>query len=295
MADQPASGQPASDQPASGDALASLLADFSLEITGKDVPALEEAAPIIPAGTRINVTFLGHENLQLRVAAAAAVKRLGFVPVPHISARRLGSQADLEQLLAALAGEAAPADVFIIGGDPAEPAGPYTDALSVIRTGLLGKYGIVGVGIGGYPEGHPDIDGDRLWQALSDKYAALEELGLEPTVITQFGFDADPVFAWLTEVRRRGIHAPVRIGVPGPAGVKRLLNYARRFGVGSSASIVHKYGFSLTNLLGTAGPDRMINEFARRRDDFVYGTMKLHFYTFGGLSATARWVQDFRG
>ena len=284
----------ANHSPTNPDAVRSLLEDFSLEMTGKDVPALEEAAGVIPLGTRISVTFLGNEDLPMRVAAAAAVKRLGFVPVPHISARRLASQAELERFLDALATEAAPEDVFVVGGDPAEPEGPYEDSLALIRTGLLGKYGFKHVSISGYPEGHPDISDDVLWQALTDKYTALQELGLECSIITQFGFDADPVFAWLSELRRRGVLAPVEIGVPGPAGVKRLLNYARRFGVASSAGIVHKYGFSLTNLLGTAGPDKIIKEVAQRHNEAEHGRILLHFYPFGGLKTTAVWVREFR-
>ncbi|HST72510.1 MAG TPA: methylenetetrahydrofolate reductase, partial [Kocuria rosea] len=57
------------DTPADGPALLRLLSDYSLEMTGKDVPALEEAAPVIPPGTRINVTFLANEDLAMRVAA----------------------------------------------------------------------------------------------------------------------------------------------------------------------------------------------------------------------------------
>ena len=277
------------------DAARALLDDFSLEMTGKDVPALEDAAGAIPPGTLINVTFLGNEDLPMRVSAAAAVKRHGFVPVPHVSARRLASQAELEDFLRALSADAAPEDVFVVGGDPAEPMGPFADSLEVIRSGLLPKYGIRRVGISGYPEGHPDISDDVLWKALEDKYAELQQQNLESVIITQFGFDADPVFEWLAEVRRRGINAPVRIGVPGPAGVKRLLNYAKRFGVASSAGIVHKYGFSLTNLLGTAGPDKFLEEFASRYNPAVHGTVKLHFYTFGGMKATAEWVEGFRG
>lgn len=275
-------------------AIRSLLDGFSLEMTGKDVPALEDAAPFIPAGTRVSVTFLGNEDRHMRVAAAAAVRRLGFVPVPHISARRLASEDEFEQFLQALAAEAAPQDVFVVGGDPAEPQGPYPDALSLIRTGLLEQHGVKHVSFGGYPEGHPDITDSKLWEAITDKYAAAREHGLEPGIITQFGFDPDPVFEWLSELRRRNVDAPVRIGVPGPAGVKRLLSYARRFGVGTSAGIVQKYGFSLTNLFGTAGPDRIIREFAARHDPNQHGRMLLHFYTFGGIKATANWVQDFR-
>lgn len=280
------------DTPHAGPA-AALLQDFSLEMTGKDVPALEEAAPVIPQGTRINVTFLGNEDLAMRVAAARAVRERGFVPVPHFSARRLRSQDELEEFLAALAEVGAAEHVFVVGGDPETPEGPYPDSLSVIRTGVLQRHGVRGVGVSGYPEGHPDIDDDTLWSALTDKTAAIREQGLEPEIITQFGFDKDPVLEWLAEVRRRGVDAPVRVGVPGPAGVKRLLGYARRFGVGTSAGIVQKYGFSLTNLLGTAGPDRFLRDLAAGHDPAVHGQVLLHFYTFGGLRTTAEWVRGF--
>jgi methylenetetrahydrofolate reductase (NADPH) len=280
------------DTPQAG-AAAALLQDFSLEMTGKDVPALEEAAAVVPPGTRINVTFLGNEDLTVRVAAARAVREHGFVPVPHLSARRLRSQAELEEFLAALAEVGAAEHVFVVGGDPETPEGPYEDSLSVIRTGVLQRHGVRGVGVSGYPEGHPGIDDAALWSALTDKTAAIREQGLEPEVITQFGFDEDPVLQWLAEVRRRGVDAPVRIGVPGPAGVKRLLGYARRFGVGTSAGIVQKYGFSLTNLLGTAGPDRFLRDLAAGLDPAVHGQVLLHFYTFGGLRATAEWVREF--
>ncbi|MFF4253826.1 methylenetetrahydrofolate reductase [Streptomyces sp. NPDC001663] len=272
----------------------SLLDDYSLEMTAKDVPQLEEAGDTIPRGTRIHVTFLGNEDLRLRLDAARAVKRLGFVPVPHISARRLGSRDDFARFLAGLHADGTADNVFLVGGDPAHPEGPYADALSLIDTGLLRDYGVRHVGIAGYPEGHPAIDGTTLWSALRDKYAALAAQPLEAGVITQFGFDADPVLAWVEEVRRRGVDLPIRIGVPGPAGVRRLMAYAARFGVGTSASVVRKYGFSLTNLMGTAGPDRFLRALAAAHDPDRHGELKIHFYTFGGLKATSDWAARFR-
>ncbi|MGW2520219.1 methylenetetrahydrofolate reductase [Streptomyces sp. NPDC001617] len=272
----------------------SLLEDFSLEMTGKDVSRLEEASDAIPQGTRINVTFLGNEDLQMRLDAARAVKRLGFVPVPHISARRLGSRDDFERFLAALHADGTSDHVFVVGGDPAHPEGPYADSLSLIDTGLLQEYGVRHVSVSGYPEGHPEIDGTTLWAALCAKYAALAAQSLESGIITQFGFDVDPVLAWVEEVRSRGIGVPIRIGVPGPAGVRRLMGYAARFGVGTSASVVKKYGFSLTNLMGTAGPDRFLLDLAAAHDPGRHGELKIHFYTFGGLKATSDWAARFR-
>ncbi|MEV1129258.1 methylenetetrahydrofolate reductase [Agromyces sp. NPDC049794] len=264
-------------------------------MTGKDVPGLIEAKDTIPAGTKINVTFLGNEDLEMRVAAAKAVRELGFVPVPHISARRLESQEQLEEFLAALQEVGATEHVFAVGGDPATPEGPYPDSLSVIQSGVLQKYGVREVSIAGYPEGHPDISNDVLWQHLEAKSAALKEQGLEAVILTQFAFDTEPVINWINQVRAKGIDTQIRVGTPGPAGIKRLLAFARRFGVGANAMIVKKYGFSLTNLMGTAGPDRFVNDLAALlAENPASGRVGLHFYTFGGLLATSKWAGEFR-
>lgn len=279
---------------ASTPAAASLVEGFSLEMTGKDIPGLQEARDTIPAGTKINVTFLGNEDLEMRVAAAKAVVEAGFVPVPHLSARRLASREQLAEFLARLQDVGAAETVFAVGGDPAEPEGPFPDALTLIRSGVLQEHGVREVSIAGYPEGHPDIPGDVLWQHLQDKADALKEQGLATVVLTQFAFDTDPVVTWIDAVRARGIDAQIRIGTPGPAGIKRLLNFARRFGIGANAMIVKKYGFSLTNLMGTAGPDRFVSDLAGLlAADPVSGDVKLHFYTFGGLKATSEWARDF--
>jgi methylenetetrahydrofolate reductase (NADPH) len=271
-----------------------LVSDFSLEMTGKDVPGLIEAKDAIPAGTRINVTFLGNEDLDMRVSAAQKVRELGFVPVPHISARRLASRGQLEEFLGRLQEVDATEHVFVVGGDPSTPEGPYEDSYDVIRTGLLKDFGVRSVSIAGYPEGHPDISSEKLWQALDDKSLSLKQQGLDATILTQFAFDTDPVEAWIDAVRARGIATPIRIGTPGPAGIKRLLGFARRFGIGANAMIVKKYGFSLTNLMGTAGPDKFVTDLSTLlAADPQSGPVKLHFYTFGGLLATSEWAAAY--
>jgi len=278
-----------------------LIKDFSLEMTGKDIPALIAAKDKIPPHSRINVTFLGNEDLEMRVAAAKAVRDLGFIPVPHISARRLASRGDLEKFLQRLQEAGASEHVFVVGGDPAEPEGPYADSLALVDTGILQQFGVREVGIGGYPEGHPAIPKETLWRALEDKTAALAAQNIDAFIITQFAFDTAPVAGWINEVRARGIKAPIRVGTPGPAGVKRLLGFARRFGVGANAMIVKKYGFSLTNLMGDAGPDRFVNDLAAvlaedaPGQSDLHSQVGLHFYTFGGLLATADWVRHFTG
>jgi len=277
-----------------GERMRKLLRGHSIEITAKDVNSLSEAAQLVPAGTSISVTFLPGEDVDARVAAAGAAKRLGFSPVSHVSARRLKSTAELETFLSRLAQHGVES-AFVVAGDPAQPEGPFEDALAVIQSGLLAKHGIGRVGISGYPEGHPQISEEKLWRALKDKHAALKVLGHECEITTQFGFDAGPVLTWLERVREEGIEAKVRVGVAGPASVKTLLRFAARCGVGASAKVMAKYGVSITKLLTTAGPDRIIEEFASGLNPRIHGDVALHFYPFGGVKNTAEWVAHFAG
>ncbi|MGJ9426844.1 methylenetetrahydrofolate reductase [Nesterenkonia halotolerans] len=274
------------------DSTASVMTDPSLEMTGKDVDALLAAAPKIRPGTRVNVTFLGNENLEMRVAAAKAVHDAGLTPVSHVAARRMSSKDEFVEFLDALRGQVGTTHLFTVGGDPSEPMGPYASALDLIGSGLPAEHGFTHISIAGYPEGHPDIADSELWSVLEAKVAALQEQGLSGTILTQFGFDVDPIHDWIREVRARGIDLPIRIGVPGPAGIKRLMTYAKRFGVSTSAGIARKYGFSMTNLLGTAGPERLIRDLQKGLTA-ESGDVKLHFYTFGGMETTADWIADY--
>jgi methylenetetrahydrofolate reductase (NADPH) len=274
--------------------VSTVLDDFSMEMTGKDVAKVENAAGVIPPGTRINVTFLENEDLQMRVDAAAAVKRLGFTPVPHISARRITSPEHLEEFLAALRVVDATENVFAVGGDPAVPMGPYEDSLALIESGVFQQYGARRISIGGYPDGHPGIATDVLWSHLEKKAAALSRLEIPGSVITQVEFDAHRVLAWVAEVRDHGVELPIRVGVPGPASVKLLLGFASRLGISTSTTIAKKYGLSVTNLLGKAGPEHFIRDLQAGLDPAKHGVVKLHFYTFGGFKTTAEWIASHR-
>jgi methylenetetrahydrofolate reductase (NADPH) len=112
-------------------------------------------------------------------------------------------------------------------------------------------------------------------------------------VVTQFAFDYDAIIDWVREMRARGIDVPVRLGVPGPAGIKRLLGFAKRCGVGASASVMKKYGvMSLTNLIGSAGPDKLVASLDKGLTPDL-GRVRLHLYPFGALKASAEWVNDY--
>jgi len=264
----------------------------SLEMTAKDIESLTAAAPLIPADTPVAVTYLPGETVEARVAATVAVRRLGFEPMPHFSARRILSPERFEEYLHAVVAEAGVQRCFVVAGDPPEPEGPFFDTSALIATGAFERAGIQAIGVGGHPEGHPNMSVQQCWDVLAAKIADIESRGLATLIVTQFGFDPDAVLTWLAELRARGIDAPVRVGIPGPASIKALLRFAARCGVGASASVMKKYGVSLTNLIGSAGPDKLVDAFASQLDE-AHGPVRLHFYPFGGMVKTVEWIADY--
>jgi methylenetetrahydrofolate reductase (NADPH) len=271
---------------------ANMVDGYSLEMTAKEIEGLKEAAPLIRPGTQVAVTFLPGEELQQRVDAAVLVRELGFEPIVHLSARRIESENQLDWYLGEITTKAKVKRVFIIAGDPPEPEGPYSTSLQIIESGLLEKHGIEIVGVGGHPEGHPNNTPAELWDWMERKLAAIRAHGMVPLVVTQFAFDDDAIVAWLAEMRARNIDVPVRLGVPGPAGIKRLLGFAKRCGVGASASVMKKYGISITNLIGSAGPDKLV-ESLKKKLGSDHGRVRLHFYPFGALTASAEWINAY--
>lgn len=274
------------------DATPALLAGYSLEITAKDVDGLRAAASRIPRGTPVAITFLPGEDSESRIAATRAVRELGFKPMPHFSARRIASYPEFAATMQRLVDEAGVRRCFIVAGDPAEPAGPFPDSSTMIATGVFERSGVDFIGLAGHPEGHPHMTPEQCFAVLQAKCAMVAERGMKPLIVTQFGFSAEPFVRWIEELRARGITAPVKIGVPGPAGIKTLLRFASRCGVGASAAVLAKYGISLGKLIGTAGPDKLVADLAAQLRP-EHGEVALHFYPFGGLEKTVDWIAGY--
>lgn len=265
---------------------------FSLEMTAKDIESLDKAAGLIPKDIPIAVTFLAGESVEMRIAACKHIRLLGCEPMPHFSARRIASQQEFLEYLDAAVGDAGVRRCFVIAGDSAQPEGPYADSLALIRTGAFEQAGIKVIGIAGHPEGHPNMSPAQCLAVLSEKCEEITARGMAPLIVTQFAFDAPHTLAWLSELRREGIEAPVRLGVPGPAGIKTLVRFAARCGVGASTSVLTKYGISIGSLLGSAGPDKFLGALEQGLGP-EHGLVRLHFYPFGGLEKTAQWIADY--
>ncbi|HIE1097576.1 MULTISPECIES: methylenetetrahydrofolate reductase [Stenotrophomonas] len=266
---------------------------FSLEVSAKAMPALRAEAARIAPGTTISIPYLANEDDDVRLAAARTVRELGFAPMPHLSARRIGSRAGLERFLQRAATEAGIERCLLIAGDLSAPAGPFADSSALIETGLLERAGIKVVGVGGHPEGHPVMSSDDRWQVLQRKCESIHARGMAPVIVTQFAFDAEVVLAWLDTLRARGIRVPVLVGVPGPASIARLVRYAAMCGVGASASMLARYGISIGRLLGTAGPEVFVDRLVQGLTD-AHGPVSPHFFPFGGIAPSLEWIARYR-
>ena len=200
----------------------------------------------------------------MRLDAARAVKRLGFVP----GAAHLRPPPRLAGRLRAVPGRPAGRrhrrERVRRRRRPGQPRRPVRGLAGPDRApGCCSEYGVRHVGISGYPEGHPAIDDRRAVVRAADKHAALaaQRPGRRASSPSSGSTSTRSSPGWRRSAGRAST-LPIRIGVPGPAGVRRLMSYATRFGVGTSASIAKKYGFSITNLMGTAGPDRFLRALA---------------------------------
>jgi methylenetetrahydrofolate reductase (NADPH) len=267
-----------------------LTSDVSLGIAARDAASLPLAATVLPAGTTVNVGFIDLEGRSARVEAARALLRAGLTPVPHLSARRLTSQRDLEEFLVLLEQHAASSHVFVVGGDPIAPAGPYVSALDIIRSGELEQHGVRSVSFGGYPEGHPAIDDRMLWAALDEKAELLAEQERGGEIITQLTLDPEAALAWIARVRDRGIELPIRVGVAGPVSAGALLGLAHRFGARTADGVSERYGLEEAAPTAIATASRFVEALGSRLDPGRHGEVGLHVFSFAGLMTTSEWV-----
>ncbi len=260
------------------------VSQFSIEATRPNAAEIATLAEILPPRTLVYFSAVPTIERHELVTAAASLRKAGLEPVIHIAARRTRAVSDLQNLLAALRGEADIKRLLVIGGD-AETQGPFPDALSVIQKGRLREAGIEEIGIGAYPEGHPRIPAGWLETALDEKIAAAAAQGLRVHIVSQFSFSPERVLAWLKQLRACGISRPTKVGMAGPTSVPALLRYAKRCGV--ATSLRGLVSGTAASLIGHVGPDRVIETLSAADG---LGDTTAHYFSFGGTIETARYA-----
>lgn len=275
---------PAANLPAAVRRIAFFMTEFSLETT-RPTPADIAALCVLARGTRVYLSAVPNRPPEESVVAATRLRAAGFEPVPHVAVRNFDSADGLDDFLARLNGEANVERVLVIAGDRPEH-GPFRRAIDAIDSGLFRRRGIRGIGIAGYPDGHPRVGAAELDQALAEKIAAAEATGLAVEIVTQFCFDARTILAYIERLRAFGFEQPLRIGLAGPTGLGSLLRYAGRCGVRASAQALAQRAGLVRQMFAMTVPDDLVRALA----DAALANVSAHFFSFGGLPATARWA-----
>ena len=275
--------------------ISDLVADFSIEITPATAARHAALGDLLPAGTRVYVAFVPGADHRSVAATAARVRREGLVPVPHFPARSIVDRAQLEDYLRRVTAEAGVDEVLVIGGGIDLPRGAFAGTRSLLETGLFEAHGIRVIGLAGHPEGQRQLSAPGAPMTLEQKVDYARRTSAEVRLVTQFMFEAEPLFAWERMIRAQGNDLPIHIGVPGPATLKSLLGYARLCGVGNSMRVLTQQAGNLLKLASLSYPDALIAALARHRARDPHSRIeRLHFYPFGGLARTARWLEAIR-
>ena len=238
----------------------------------------------------VYITYLPDENSKNVINTAKKLKVEGYEVIPHLPARTIIDENELEKYVGDLANEAGCTKILIIGGG-GNQAGNIASTMDVLKSDLLSKFNYKFVGVAGHPEGSPDISNQNLDLAINEKNNFAKNVDFQMYIATQFFFEAKSLIDWEKHLSTLGNNLPIHAGIPGPASIKTLINYARSCGIGNSLRFISKQAFNLTKLATLSTPDKLIYELASYIHSNESSNLEnIHFYAFGGMKKTADWL-----
>jgi methylenetetrahydrofolate reductase (NADPH) len=278
--------------PASSGHLTALLASASVEVSSRG-HQLQELRDHFAAGTDVTITFLPGDNYRHNIETAAALRRAGFNPVPHIAAREIASREALDDFLSRARGEAGVTRLLLIAGDILAAKGPFKSSHDVAASGLIEAHGFARLSVAGHPESHPYLNAAASFKALEAwrDWARLANIRID--VLTQFCFESAPILNWLGELSARGMGLPVIVGLAGPATVATLTKFAFRCGIGNSMRSLRGQIGRYGRLLADAGPDDVMRGLQSAPKAATADIAGFHLFPFGGLRKTAGFLRSY--
>lgn len=251
--------------------------------------ALEQAT-LLPSGAEVSITCSPTRGIENTLALAEKLSDRGLRVVPHVSARLVTGEDHLKEILRRL-DDSRLSDIFVVGGDVKEPAGPFTSGLELLRAMSRLGSGIQRIGVPAYPEGHPLVGEKVLMRAFLDKQEFASYM------VTQICFDPEVILGWLRDVRRRGVELPAYIGLPGAVDRGKLLRISLKIGIGESVRYLRKQHGWMSRLMlhGGYSPDHLVKTLSPHVGDTVYRIQGFHLNTFNQVESTERWRREMLG
>ena len=236
---------------------------------------VEQVQSLLPLTTTLTMTCLPHHGVERTMRASVELSMLGYNVVPHLAARSVQSRSELTGILRDC-NMAGIGEVFVIGGDRKEAAGPYDSALPLLEDIAQYTGGLMRAGVAGYPEGHPSVAALELVDALVAKQH------LAAHIVTQMCFSAPKILDYAALLRREGLDLPLWAGVAGAVPRTRLVNLATQIGVGSSLKFLSRKGPLARKLLSG---DRYSPSTLMAGLEGQPGIAGIHLYSFNNLDA----------
>jgi methylenetetrahydrofolate reductase (NADPH) len=231
---------------------------------------------------KVTVTASPRKGLEATLSLSERLARTGYPVVPHLSARLVRDRGHLDEVLARLH-EAGIHELFVPAGDATEP-GEYQSAEDLLEAMGESRSRFDRIGITGYPESHHLISDEETIRAM---FAKAE---MATDIISQLCFEPDVIEGWIKNVRERGTHLPIWIGMPGCVDYAKLVRITMKIGMGESTRFLRHNRNVLTRVLTRQfKPSKLLRELTPVVTDPAANVAGFHLYTFNEVGATERW------
>ena len=242
----------------------------------------QEVLTHLGTGTTVTVTASPRKGLEATLELSERLARAGYPVVPHLSARLVRDRAHLEEVLARLR-EAGIRELFVPAGDAIEP-GEFQGAAELLEAMGESRTHFERIGITGYPESHHLISDEETIRAM---FAKAE---MATDIISQLSFDVDTIGGWIRNVRERGTHLPIWIGIPGCVDYAKLVRISMRIGMGESTRFLrHNRNVLARVLTRQFKPGGLVRDLTPVITDPGANVAGFHLYTFNEVGRTERW------
>jgi methylenetetrahydrofolate reductase (NADPH) len=242
----------------------------------------EEVRGHLPTDVKVTVTASPRKGLEATLDLSERLTRAGYPVVPHLSARLVRDRAHLEDVLARLQ-EAGVRELFVPAGDATEP-GEFQGAADLLAAMGEARTHFERIGITGYPESHHLISDEETIRAM---FAKAE---MATDIISQLCFDPDTIQDWIRNVRERGTHLPIWIGMPGCVDYAKLVRITMKIGMGESTRFLRHNRNVLGRVLTRQfKPSGLLRDLTPVVTDPASKVAGFHLYTFNEVGRTERW------
>lgn len=246
--------------------------------------------------TTVTITCSPKFGLTRTLEHVEHARRAGYRVVPHLAARQVVDRAELKGFVDRMTAVGV-TDLYVIGGDAPEPAGRFALAADLLRELADIGHPFTRIGVGCYPEGHPKISDDVLFEALLEKQALLEQQGRAGYMVSQLCFESEEIVGWLGRARAAGVRLPLRIGLAAPMSTRKLAELSLKIGVGASVRYLSKQHGMVGNLLlgNSYRPEDLLREIDPRCLSDAAQVEGLHLFSFNQIDATVGWQRKTAG